>query len=433
VGDYDNDGYDDLYVSCALGPGHLFHNEGGRRFRDVTVQAGVANAGGWGTSCAWVDYDRDGKLDLFVCNYVKYRTLADDIPCYEGGKRVNCRPGNHEPSACKLYHNEGGGPFKDVSLSSGIGRVLGKSLGVAIWDYDHDGRPDIFVANDMSPGFLFHNNGNGAFTNVGAAAGVAYTEDGQEHSGMGIDVDDVMNDGKAWVTITNFEDQETSLYRQVTTNTFDDERVPAHVATATHPMTGFGARFFDYDNDGWKDLLQVNGHIQQDIQEREPGTTYAQPTLLFHNEHDGTFAEVGLKSGPPFSDRIVGRGCAWGDFDNDGRLDLLITTNDGPVHLWRNITSTRNHWLTLRLIGTKSNRDGIGAEVIVRVGGLTQRTMVRSGSSYLSASDLRPHFGLGPTLRASVVIHWPSGTVDSFSAVEADHIWTAREGARALQ
>ncbi|HZT43788.1 MAG TPA: CRTAC1 family protein, partial [Chthonomonadaceae bacterium] len=430
VGDYDNDGHEDFYVSCVLGPGHLFHNEGNGTFTDMTQQAGVANAGNWGSSCAWVDYDRDGRLDLLVCNYVRYGSLADERPCYAGveHKRVYCLPLHYPPSHCVLYHNEGNGHFRDVSAESGIAAAAGKSLGVTVWDYDGDGWPDLFIANDTEPCFLFHNNGNGTFKEVGLESSIAYEPEGGVHAGMGIDADDADNDGKTCLVFTNFFGQQTSFYRQVVPGIFRDERQEARIGPQTASVLGFGAFFFDYDNDGWKDILQVNGHVQDDIREREPQASYAEPTLLFRNQGNGTYQEVGLKSGKPFSQPLVGRGCAWGDIDNDGRLDLLLTSNTGPAYLWHNETPTPYHWLTLKPVGTKSNRDGIGAMVLVNAGALRQRTMVRSGSSYLSASDLRPHFGLGTATTADVEIHWPSGTVDRMARVPADHIWTVREG-----
>ncbi len=430
VGDYDNDGREDLYITCALGPSHLFHNEGNGHFKDLTQQAGVDNAGHWGTSCAWVDYDRDGKLDLIVCNYVKYPSLAADLPCFAGNhQRIYCIPAAYETSTCTLYHNEGNGRFKDVTTASGIGAARGKSLGVAIADYDVDGWPDIFVANDTVPGFLFHNERNGTFKEVGVESGVAYDEEGNPHSGMGIDAADIFNNGSVSVAISNYQGQQTSLYNQIGSAVFRDDKVTAHLATETGKVLGFGLLFVDYDNDGYKDILQVNGHVQDDIQKREPQVRYAQPTLLFHNSGDGTFQEVGLKSGAPFTEPIVGRGCAWGDFDNDGRPDLLITANNGPAHLWHNETPPGNHWLTLQLIGTKSCRDGIGALVLVKTAAGVQRSEVRSGSGYLSQSDLRPHFGLGTQTQAEVEIHWPSGTVDRVAAVACDHIWKIHEGA----
>lgn len=426
VGDFDNDGRDDIYITGALDPSRLYRNMGGGKFQDVTRAAGVSNKGRWGTSAAWVDYDRDGRLDLFVCNYVKYATLKDDQPCFSNNRPVYCIPSAYEKSTCVLYRNLGGGRFKDVSAETGIDQAFGKSLGVTVWDYDRDGWPDIFVANDTVPGFLFHNLGGKRFEEVGLPTGVALSEEGNPHSGMGVDADDVRNDGSTTLAITNYYAQETSLYNQASPAIFRDERTKAGIGGATTTVLGFGVMWLDFDNDGWKDLLQVNGHVQDDIQSREPQTSYAEPTLLFRNRGDGTFAQAG--AGEPFSKTIVGRGCAWGDYDNDGRLDALITNNDGPCMLWHNETKSSNHWVTLKVQGTKSNRDGIGAIVTVTAGKTKQRTMLRSGSSYLSASDLRPHFGIGPESRMEVEIAWPSGRIERFANLPIDRISHVREG-----
>lgn len=429
VGDYDNDGRDDFYVTCALGGGHLFHNEGSGRFRDVTSQAGLSDKGRWGTSCAWVDYDRDGKLDLFVCHYVRYGSLDDDQPCYaEAHRPIYCIPSAYEPSQCALYRNVGGGKFADVSVASGIAGARGKSLGIAVWDYDGDGWPDIFVANDTVPGFLFHNERNGTFKEVGIETGVAFGDGGIAHSGMGIDADDVFNDGSVCLAISNYQGVHTSFYQCNAEGLFREIQRPTQIGPATGGVLGFGLAFLDVDNDGLKDLIQVNGHVQDDIEMREPGTPRAQPTLLFHNRGDHTFEEVGAKSGAPFAARLVARGCCRGDFDNDGRVDVLITCNDGPALLWRNETAVANHWISLHLVGVQSNRDGIGALVTARTGNVTQRTQVRSGSGYLGANDLRPHFGLGAFQTADIEIRWPSGKVETIKGLAADRFYTMREG-----
>jgi hypothetical protein len=437
VGDYDNDGRDDIYISCALGPGHLFHNEtppgragGGRPvFRDVTAKAGVANEGMWGTSCCWLDYDHDGYLDLFVCNYVRYRSLKDDLPCFlTPGQRTYCLPNAFQSSHCTLYHNNHDGTFTDVSQRSGIAAAAGKSLGVAIWDYDGDGWPDIFVANDTVPGFLFHNRGDGTFEEIGMRSGVACDESGAPHSGMGVDAADAANDGKMHLVIANYSGVQTSYYEQTDPGVFQDRRTPVGVGPPSTNTLGFGAFFFDYDNDGWKDLLVINGHVEDDIEKKQPGVRYAEPPLLYHNRGDGTYIELASRSGSPFTTPIVGRAAAHADIDNDGREDVLVTTNGGPAYLWHNQTQTANHWLTFRLIGKQSNRDGIGALLTVTAGGRTLRDSCRSGSSYLSASDLRVHFGLGAAMQADVTVRWPSGHEDHLSGLAADHIWTVREG-----
>ncbi len=431
VGDYDNDGRDDIYISCALGPGHLFHNEGHGRFRDVTQEAGVANSGMWGTSCMWVDYDRDGRLDLFVCNYVPYRSLADDVPCYAGDppRNVYCDPTAYRTTHCTLYHNEGHGRFKDVTQASGLGALEGKSLGVAMWDTTGSGWPDLFVANDGSPTFLLANGRNGTFKESGIEAGIAIMANGSAPSGMGIDAEDLYNDGSFCLVMSNFQGRGSLLFHATQPGVFMDEGSLSGVSQATASVLGFGVLACDFDNDGWKDLLQVDGHVDDDVAERETGITYAQPTLLLRNRGDHRFTEVGLKSGAPFDHKIVGRGSAWGDIDNDGRPDVLILQNDGAALLWHNETPTKNHWVMFKLIGVKSNRDGIGAMVTVTTPGMTQRTMVRGGSSYCSQSDMRAHFGLADRTTAEVSIRWPSGIVDRIPRVSADRIWTVREGA----
>src|SRR5262249_34472710 len=359
-----------------------------------------------------------------------YRSLADDLPCFAAGgqKRIYCVPAAYEAVPCTLYHNEGRGHFRDASASSGVSAARAKSLGVTVWDYDDGGYPDVFVASDTVPSLLLHNQRNGTFQDVGLESGIAYDEDGNPHSGMGIDTGDLRNDGGLYLAITNFQHQQTSFYRKTSPTLFEDERRASNVGPATESVLGFGICFFDYDNDGYQDILQVNGHVQDDIAAREPGVSYAQPTLLLRNERDGRFSEVGLRSGAPFSQRVVGRGCAAGDFNNDGRLDALITANNGPAMLWRNATVSGNHWLTLKLVGTRSNRDGSGGLVVVRAGGLTQRALARSGSSFLSQSDLRLHFGTGAQATADVEVRWPSGAVDHVSGVACDGIRTVVEG-----
>jgi hypothetical protein len=431
IGDYDNDGRDDIYISCVLGPGHLFHNLGGGHFQDVTQNAGVGNQGMWGASCIWVDYDHDGLLDLFICNYLPYRSLADDVPCYAGEPRKNvyCDPTAYKSTHCTLYHNEGHGRFKDVTQASGIGPLAGKSLGVAMWDNAATGWPDLFVANDGSATFLLTNQKNGTFKDIGAESGIAFMADGESPSGMGIDADDLYNDGSLCLIMSNFQGRRSLLFHETQPRLFLDEGDTADIGKATEDVLGFGVDTIDFDNDGWKDIIQVNGHVIDDVAEREPRVSYTQPTLLLQNQGNHHFTEVGLKSGAPFNRKIVGRGVACGDIDNDGREDILILQNNGLAMLWHNETTTQNHWITLKLIGSKSNRDGIGAMVTVTTPGMSRRTLVHSGSSYLSQSDLRPHFGLGKETKADVLIRWPSGTVDRISSVAADKIWTVREGA----
>ncbi|MCA1596428.1 MAG: CRTAC1 family protein [Chloroflexi bacterium] len=433
AGDFDNDGHEDLYVTDQAGPGHLFHNNGNGTFTDIAASAGVENRGHWATSCCWLDYDRDGLLDLFVCNYVRYRP-DKDVVCRQGNQQIYCGPLVYPGDSCRLFHNEGHGHFRDVTKAAGLANLTGKSLGVAVWDFAGDGYPDLVVANDLTPNYLFRNNRNGTFTEVGVDAGVAYSADGTARSGMGVDVADVRNDGRCAILISNFAREPNSFFIQWGQPfLFSDQTYDAGMGEPSIQPLGFGLCFLDYDNDGWEDAFVANGHIQPGVASYEPGQRYAQRPLLFHNRGDGTFAEVGTACGGPLLDRIVGRGVACGDFDNDGREDLLVTSNNGPAMLWRNVTNNSNHWLALRLEGVKSNRDAIGAMVLVTAGGMTRRMMVRSGSSYLSQSDLRPHFGLGSATMAAVEIRWPSGLVQKIPSLGCDRIWQIREGSAATE
>jgi hypothetical protein len=440
AGDYDGDGRTDLYVTAALGPSRLFHNLGGGQFQDVTAAAGVGNEGDWGTSCAWVDYDRDGDLDLFVANYVRYRSLRDDLPCATAaGIRTYCLPLAYEPARCRLYRNDGG-RFRDVSQETGIGRVPGKSLGVLVEDVDADGWPDLLVANDTEPNFLFHNDGNGAgggprgrgtdvrFSERGLEAGLAVGESGAPRAGMGIDAADAGNDGRLCVAVTHFAGESLGFYREASDRLFTDQAEAALVAAPTRAFLGFGVLFLDADNDGWEDLFVLNGHVYDNIRRIDPAQTHAQRPLLFLNRRDGTCAAAPAP-GPPFARPIVGRGAARADLDGDGRLDLVVTTNNGPAALWMNRTEGSGHWLTVHLAGRRSNRDGVGAVVRLTAGGVTQRRFVSSARGYLSASDLRPHFGLGAATRVDrLEVSWPSGARDVLRDVPADRVLTVREG-----
>lgn len=440
AGDYDNDGYPDLYVTAALGSGRLFHNRGDGTFEDVTAAAGVGNAGHWGTSCAWLDYDNDGRLDLFVCNYVRYR-LEQEKSCHQGALRTYCGPLVYDGESCRLYRNLGaeyssgngrrgwGWRFRDVSRIAGIAGKIGKSLGVAIWDFDGDRFPEIVVANDLTPNHLFRNNRDGTFREVGLEAGVAYGGDGTARSGMGIDVADTQNDGRCAILISNYAGEPNSFFSWRDSFSFSDRTYEVGMGEPSLPFLGFGLFFFDYDNDGWKDAFVANGHIQPEIARYEAPQTHAQRPLLFHNQRDGTFAEVGEQIGGALLEKGVGRGAAYGDYDNDGDLDILLANNNGPARLLRNDGGSRGTWLLIRLAGTKSNRDGLGAEVRVRLGNRILRDQARSGSSYLSGSDPRLHFGLGTSNRADTVeVRWPSGMVDRLSAVPANQVLTIVEG-----
>jgi hypothetical protein len=429
VGDYDNDGYDDVYIT-GLDHSLLFHNEGGARFRDVTAGAGVGNAGHWGTSVAWLDYDNDGRLDLFVCNHIHWSTETEQV-CRQGDRRIYCGPLVYNADSCRLFHNEGGGRFRDVTRAAGVEKAVGKSLGVAIWDVDGDRYPDILVANDLSTNYLFHNRRDGTFEEMGITAGIAYGADGMARSGMGIDVADTRNDGTAQVLVSNFAREPNSFFVQESPGAllFQDRTYETGMGEPSLLSLGFGLVFLDYDNDGFKDAFITNGHVQPEIALYEAPETFAQRPLLFHNRGDGVFDEVSAKMGPAFQTALVGRGAACGDIDNDGDLDLIHTGNGGSPQLLRNDMGNRHAWLQIRLIGTRSNRDGIGAEVRLRVGQRRLRDQVRSGSSYLSASDPRLHVGLGDAASVDEIeVRWPSGAVDRLQNVKANQILTLTEG-----
>jgi len=434
VGDYDNDGWDDLYITCLTGS-FLYKNNGDGTFRDVTAQAGVGNPGRWGTSAAFGDYDRDGHLDLYVTNYVDLdlKNLPEfgSTPfCKYRGIAVSCGPRGLAGSRDRLYHNNGDGTFTDVSEAMNIDTGSYYGLGVIWADYDGDGWPDIYVANDSSPNLLYHNNQGKSFTEVAVTAGVAYSSDGREQAGMGVDFGDYDNDGWPHLVKTNFSDDANNLYHNNGDSTFDDRADVAGFAEVSIPFLGFGVHFLDYDNDGWKDILVANGHVNPQVDEHAFGVTYAQRALLFHNLRDGRFAEIGLRAGPALRQRRVSRGLAVADFNNDGMVGALLSNLDGSPTLLRNVSKTRGHWLRLKLVGVRSNRDAYGARVEIVAGGLKQVDEVRANSSFLSASDSRLHFGLGSATRVDqVVVRWPSGLVERLTSVAADRETVIREGA----
>ncbi len=436
VGDYDNDGWDDVYITCLTGS-FLYKNRGDGTFREVTAQAGVGNPGGWGTSAAFGDYDRDGFLDLYVANYVDLD--LNNLPkfgstpfCQYRGIPVSCGPRGLAGSRDRLYHNNGDGTFTDVTEKMNIDPGAHYGLGVIWADYDGDGWPDIYVANDSSPSLLYHNNQGKSFTEVALAAGVALSSDGREQAGMGVDFGDYDNDSWPDLVKTNFSDDANNLYRNNGDGTFDDRAGVAGLAAVSIPFLGFGVRFLDYDNDGWKDILVANGHVNPQVDEHAFGVTYAERALLFHNLRNGHFEEIGLRAGPALRQRRVSRGLAVADFDNDGALDVLLSNLDGSPALLRNVSKPRGHWLSLKLIGTRSNRDAYGARVEILAGGLKQVDEVRANSSYLSASDSRLHFGLGTAARVDqLVIHWPSGLVEKLPPPPVDREAVIREGAAA--
>ena len=419
VGDYDNDGYEDLYVT-AYGGNKLYHNNGDGTFTDVTEKAGVGG-GGWSTSAAWVDLDGDGLLDLVVLRYLQWD--FNDTWCGERkeGYRAYCHPDAFHPITQLVYHNDGHGHFTEISRKIGLAEP-GKGLGIALADYDGDGHIDIFIANDSMAEFLYHNKGDGTFEEVALVSGVAVDGEGHTYAGMGVDFADYNNDGKPDLVVTDLANQMYALYRNNGDGTFTYDSYPSGIGRMTMTHSGWGIRFLDYDNDGWKDLLITQGHDLDTIELTFPNLRYREPMLLARNTGKG-FVDVSANAGAVFHQAWVGRGLAIGDIDNDGRLDAVVTTNDGPAYILRNETSTQNHWLTLKLVGHKSNRDAIGAEVkvVTKIG--AQFATVTTASSYLSSSDKRIHFGLGAeTVAETIEIHWPSGTVQTLKAVPGDQI-----------
>jgi hypothetical protein len=431
VGDYDNDGFDDLFVT-ALGQSRLFHNNRNGTFTDVTQKAGLSGPRELSTSAAWVDYDKDGRLDLVVGNYVQWTQETDLYCTLDGKSKSYCTPESYKGTAARLWHNRGDGTFEDVTQKAGLREPTSKTMGIAVLDYDNDGWPDLLVSNDTQPNKLYRNNGNGTFSEKGVIAGVAFSEDGVARAGMGVDAADYDHSGYHSVMITNFSNQMLSLYHNEGKGLFVDEAPQSAIGRATLLTLGFGCFFFDYDLDGWSDIFIANGHIDPEIQKVQANVKYAMPPHLFRNLGKGKFEEVTSLMGPAFTTPRVGRGAAYADINNDGRLDLLLSTNGGPVYLFRNEAqagSAANRSLRLKLVGTKSNRDGIGAVVRLTSGGDTQTQMLRSGSSYLSSSELVLTFGMGQRDKAdSIEIRWPSGQVDHLSNVAAGQTITVSEG-----
>jgi hypothetical protein len=428
AGDYDNDGAIDLYVTHLSG-NRLYRNLGNGTFSDVTAAAGVA-CGRFSTSCAFGDYDRDGYLDLYVCNYTVYSQALDlqcrphrDVPTY-------CHPIEFTAQQDTLYHNNRDGTFTDVSRAAGIEVAEpGKALGVAWTDFDHDGDPDLFVANDLDPNLLFRNNGAGSFTEVAREAGVAVASSGKVQAGMGVAVGDVNRDGAFELFVTNFANEPNTLYLNNGHGRFTDATDRAGLGAVSVPFLGFGAVFADLDLDGDPDLCVANGHVWDDVGVWQYGLTYEQRALLFQNEGPGRFREVGGRVGGYFARPRVGRGLAVGDLNNDGAPDLLFSNAGQPPGLLRNDLAPRPHWLQLRLTGTRSNRSAVGARVEIDAGGRRQVDEVRSGTSYCSQNSLWLTFGLGSSRAADrVSVRWPSGAVESFGPVTADGIYTLREG-----
>jgi hypothetical protein len=418
IGDYDNDGRDDVYITAIEGD-HLFHNEGNGKFRDVTRESGIQNAN-FGTSAAWLDYDRDGKLDLFVANYVQWSEKGDKYCSLDGKTKSYCTPDVYKGARSRLFHNLGNGRFEDVTEKAGIGDASSKSLGVTVFDFNGDGWPDIFVANDTQANKLYRNLGNGTFKEEGVSAGVAYGEDGTARGAMGTDAIDYDRSGRPSLLVGNFSNQMLALYHNEGSGLFMDEAPSSPVGRASLYSLTFGAFFFDYDLDGFPDIFAANGHIEDQIGRVQPKIGYAEPPLLFRNLGNKRFENASPKLGPAFAKPLVARGAAYADFDHDGDLDVLISTNNGPAVLLRNDGGNRNHWLSVRLAGTKSNRDGIGAVVRVESAVGKQWNTVHSGSSYCSQSDLALTFGLGGDASANLEVVWPSGAKQQFRGVKAN-------------
>jgi hypothetical protein len=429
VGDYDNDGYDDIFIT-ALGQSRLFHNNGNGTFTDVTRAAGLWGPNEFSTSAAWVDYDRDGKLDLLVANYVQWSIKTDIYCTLDGTKKSYCTPEGYKGTSLRLWHNLGNGKFENATAKAGLNDPTSKSLGVAVADVNGDGWPDLIVANDTEPNKLYINNKDGSFKESGVISGIAFSEDGVARAGMGVDAADYDRSGRPSIIIGNFSNQMMALYHNEGNTLFVDEAPRSDVGRKSLLNLGFGCFFFDYDNDGWPDIFVANGHIENEIERIQKRVKYAEPAHLFRNLGKDSFTEVtsGALSVPR-----VGRGAAYADIDNDGYLDVLMTTNGGPAVLLHN-GGGLNQSLRIKLSGTRSNRDGIGAIVTVRAGNDTQTEMMRSGSSYLSASELVLTFGLAQHSQADdIKIVWPSGQTDHLTKVAAGETITVKEGSGIVQ
>ena len=429
VGDYDNDGFPDLFV---LGYGRciLYHNNGNGTFTDVTAAAGVANPGLWASSAAWFDYDNDGKLDLAIANYVDWSPERNFYCGDRGpGLRSYCHPDDFHGQPPTLYHNNGDGTFTNVSKASGIGMKAGNGLGIVTFDYDNDGWQDIFIANDHMPNFLFHNNRDGTFREVGYQAGVAVSADGQFEAGMGTDAADITGTGHLDLVVGHLDMQLARLYQNLGDQTFEDVTLRSKIAYATYHISTFGARFMDYDNDGARDLFLANGHVLDNIERYHADTKYAEPKMMFRNTGHGSFENISDRLGADFQAPRVSRGAAIADFDNDGDLDILVNNCGQSPQLLRNDGGNANHWLQIFLIGTKSNRDGVGARVKVSAGDLVLYDQRKGGMSYQSAQDPRLHFGLGGRSAVDAIeVIWPSGAITNLASLKSDQIIAIKEG-----
>jgi hypothetical protein len=433
VGDYDNDGWEDLYVTY-YGKNRLYHNDHGV-FTEVAEKAGVAGSGkAWGTGCAFVDYNRDGRLDLMVANYVDFNIATTPTPgegssCVWKGVPVMCGPRGLPGAKNILYENRGDGTFVDVSAKAHIDQTGGHyAFSVSTFDYDDDGWPDIYVACDSAPSILYHNNHDGTFTDVAVMAGVAFNEDGREQAGMGTTIADYNGDGRLDIFKTNFSDDTPTLYRNDGGGVFSDVTYAAGLGLHTQYL-GWGTMFFDFDNDGWPDLVLANGHVYPEVDKFHLSSGYMEPRLLYHNNGNGTFTDITASAGPGFSTVSSARGLAVGDFWNDGRMSVLINNVYAKPSLLVNAAHYKNHWVAFKSEGTRSNRDGIGAKISVKAGGRTLVDEVRSGSSYISQNDLRVHFGLGLASKIDgLEVRWPSGLVERFDNLTVDAIHVLKEG-----
>ena len=430
VGDYDNDGFEDIYLT-TVGSNHLYHNLGNGKFADVTAKAGVASPG-FSASAVWFDYDNDGKLDLFVTHYIDWSIEKDQYCSLDNKNKSYCTPQTYKGESSRLYHNKGNGIFEDVTKKAGLLDPTSKALGVALLDYDNDGWIDLFVSNDTEPNKLYHNNHGGTFTDVGVTIGVAFSESGRVRAGMGVDAADFDNSGFPSLLIGNFTNESTSLYRNDGSGLFIDESLKSNVAKMTTQSLTFGCFFMDYDLDGLLDIVAANGHVSDDIAVVQPTVKYAQPVGVYRNAGNRKFEDVSTKLGHAIQKPVVGRGIAYADFDNNGDLDLVITANNGPARLLRNENANQNDVLRVKLIGTKSNRDAIGAKVIASTSsGTTLSRMVKDGSSYLSQSELPLTFGLGKpgtTKSIRLQILWPSGRKESIPEAKPNQFLTIQEG-----
>jgi hypothetical protein len=430
VGDYDNDGLEDLYLT-TVGSNHLFHNLGNGKFADVTAKAGVASPG-FSASAAWFDYDNDGKLDLFVTHYIEWSVEKDQYCTLDNKNKSYCTPQTYKGESSRLYHNKGNGVFEDVTKKAGLLDPTSKALGVALLDYDNDGWMDLFVSNDTEPNKLYHNNHDGTFTDVGVNVGVAFSDSGRVRAGMGTDAADFDGSGFPSLVIGNFTNESMSLYKNDGSGLFTDESLRSGISQMTTQSLTFGCFFLDYDLDGFLDIVAANGHVSDDIAVVQPTLKYAQPAGIYRNIGNRKFEDVSTKLGRAIEKPVVARGMAYADYDNDGDLDLVIAANNGPARLLRNDNANQNDVLRVKLIGTKSNRDGIGAKVTLTTNaGATLARMVKDGSSYLSQSELPLTFGLGKPGSAKnsrLQIVWPSGHKDSIADLKPNQFVTIQEG-----